>query len=102
MSQQTKSQDAVPQNYTIFFNDAWHIPEPAFYWVAEVQGMNPQEALDTNLLHLIQAVREILELDEDDLSDYKIEEALYIVPSKYWMSSYEMDWQARLSATAEL
>ncbi len=101
MSQRNKPQNPTRQKYIVFFYDGWHIPEPDYIWVAEVDGKNPQDALETSLQQIIQTVREMLQLDEDDLSDYKIQEALYIVPSDYWMSYNEVYWHASLSAAAE-
>ncbi len=98
MSQQTEPQTT---RYSVFFYDGWHIPEPDYIWVAEVDGQNPRDALEANLRQIVKTVREMLELDEDDISDYKIQEALYIVPGDYWMSYHDVYWRSSLSAAAE-
>lgn len=82
------------QNYYVFFNDEWHIPEPAYYFIDVVKGRNPKDAIERNLPHLLGAVRKTLEIDEDAVAEYKLEEALYIVPTESWMSSREAYWQA--------
>ncbi len=87
------------QNYYVFFKDEWHIPEPAYYFVDVVQGRNPNDALERNLPHLLGAVRKILDVGEAEVAEYKLEEALYIVPTDYWMSSREAYWQASLGSS---
>ncbi|CAG0947091.1 hypothetical protein ANRL1_03659 [Anaerolineae bacterium] len=85
------------QKYFVFFFHEWQIPDQGYYWIAEVEGSSPKEALKTNLPFLIQSVREFL---ETDVVEYKVERNLYIVPADFWMSYSAAHWQASLSSPA--
>ncbi len=89
----------VFQSYYVFFNDEWHIPEPVYYFIDVVKGRNPRDALERSFPQLLGAVRKTLEIDEDEVAEYKLEEALYIVPTESWMSSREAYWQASLGSS---
>jgi hypothetical protein len=101
MSQQTEPRHAARQQYYVFYYDGWHIPQPDYVWIAEVEGKNPQDALETNMQQILKSAREILELAEDDLSDDRLQEALYIVPSDSWLSYREVYWRASLATSME-
>lgn len=99
MLQQTKTQEAVEQqlhDYMIFFEGEWQIP-PAFYWVAEVRGRTPDGAISANLEEIIRDARSSYPEIVDGLDDERIEEALCIVRSDYWMSRHKAAWQSMLS-----
>ena len=96
MSQQSRnsSEEAI-QDFMVFFSNEWAIP-PAFYWVAEVKGKTPDDAIQSNLASILDAARSSYPDIVDGLDDGHIEEALCTVRSDYWMSRHEAAWQSML------
>jgi hypothetical protein len=86
------------QTYVVLFCDEWHIPEPAYYWLDEVRGKNPNDAAKRNLARVLKRVREILFIRKGEIADYKLEKGLYILPVEHWVSAKEAYWQ--LSSTS--
>lgn len=62
-------------DYMVFFEGEWQTP-PAFYWVAEVRGRTPEEAISANLAEIIDEARSSFPEIFDGLDDTRIEEAL--------------------------
>jgi hypothetical protein len=80
-------------DYMIFFDGEWQIP-PAFYWVAEVKGKSPEDAITSNLAEIIREARSSYPDIVDGLDDEHIEEALCTVRSTYWTSRHKAAWQS--------
>ena len=89
------------QSHVILFLDEWHMPEPAYYLVDEVKGINPKDAIKRNRVHLLKRVRDILSVQKDEIAEYKIERALYVIPIEHWVSASEAYWQVDLATTVE-
>jgi len=89
------------QKYFVFYFHEWQIPDPSYFWVDEVKGKNPQDALKRNLPRLLRLVRKVLDLNKDEGADYKFERSLYIVPAESWLSSGAVYWEASLSASVK-
>ena len=90
------------KKYVILFQNEWQIPEPVFYWIGEVKGQNPKDALKRNLARLLRIVRKTLELDKTEGADYKLERNLYVIPAEHWMSANTVYWNASLADTSEI
>ncbi len=88
---------AILKPYYVFFNDEWHIPEPAYYFVDKVTGRNPKDALKRNLPHLISTVMRILQFGKTEAVAYKLERALHIVPVEHWISAGDAYWQSSIT-----
>lgn len=88
------------QRYFVFYFHEWQIPDPSYFWIDEVKGKNPKDALKRNLPHLLRLVRKLLDLNKDEGANYKLERALYIVPSEYWLSARVAYWQQDLRISA--
>jgi len=101
MSQQTPIQNATQElhDYMIFFEGEWQIP-PAFYWVAEVKGRTPDDAMRANLAEIIRDARSSYPVIVNGLDDEHIEEALCTVRTDYWTSRHKAAWQSMLSGNA--
>lgn len=66
--------------FEVLFYDAWSDP-PAYLLVEAVEGETAEEALKENLPEIITAVREVLDMNEEELPDEAICEMLYLVPA---------------------
>ncbi len=99
MSRQDKAQlisQQEPYDYMVFFEGEWQTP-PVFYWVAEVKGRTPEEAISANLAEIIHDARSSYPEIFDGLDDEHIEEALCTARADYWMSRHKTAWQSMLS-----
>ncbi len=99
MSSQPDTQNTIPEqshDYMIFFEGEWQIP-PAFYWVAEVKGKTPEDAITSNLAAIMREARSSYPDVVDGLDDGHLEEALCTVRSDYWMSRHKAAWQSMFS-----
>ena len=86
-------------DYMIFFEGEWQIP-PAFYWVAEVKGKSPEDAIASNLAEIMREARSSYPDVVDGLDDDHLEEALCTVRSDHWMSRHKAAWQSVFSTYA--
>lgn len=64
--------------YEAVWYNGWIYP-PAYVLLDEVEGDTPQQALQNNLAHLTQRVREIYSIEPEEWRDEKIQDTLYIL-----------------------
>lgn len=83
------------QTYVILFRDEWNIPEPAYYWLDEVKGKNPNDAIERNRAHLLARVHKILSLRRGEVAEHKLEREFYALPAESWFSAREKYWQVQ-------
>lgn len=66
--------------FEVLFYDGWSDP-PAYLPVDVVEGETVEGTLKKNLANIIAEVRKLLGIEESELSDEAICEALYLVPA---------------------
>ncbi|MBC7263717.1 MAG: hypothetical protein H5T64_05085 [Chloroflexi bacterium] len=64
--------------YEVLFFDGWGTM-PAYYLLDGVEGDTPEQALSENLKRITQRVRRQFDLDEDEVSDEKIQGTIYVL-----------------------
>jgi len=69
---------AAAIDYEVLFFDGWG-GIPAYYLIDEVEGETPEQALMVNLDRITGQVRERLSLSENDMTDEKILQGIYVV-----------------------
>lgn len=65
-------------NYEVLFYDGWSTV-PAYYLVGSVEGDTPEQSLEANIEQVTRQVRELLSLDDSDVSDDQIQETIYVL-----------------------
>lgn len=85
-------------HYYVLFLHEWHFPEPVYYMVDLVEAETPWQVLQEHLPALAQKVRAWLEVDENDLDDDAIAEALIIIPTEAWMHASDIYRRATLKS----
>jgi hypothetical protein len=101
MKQSNKNQISGQQlyDYMIFFDDEWQMP-PSFYWIAQVKGKTPEDAIATNLAEIIRDARASCPNIFAELDDEFIEERLCTVRRDFWTSCYTRNLEAMFSNDA--
>jgi hypothetical protein len=64
--------------YEVVFFDGWGVM-PAYYLLDAVEGDTPEDALAANLERIMGQVRRRFGLDEDDVSEKRIQETIYVL-----------------------
>lgn len=65
-------------NYEVLFYDGWSTI-PAYYLVGSVEGDTPEQSLEANIEQVTRQVRELLSLNDSDVSDDQIQETIYVL-----------------------
>lgn len=68
----------MKQLYEVIFYSGEQ-PLPAYYVIDQISCENIEEELKNKIVHFTQAVRKISNIGDDDISNHKIHEALYII-----------------------
>jgi outer membrane lipopolysaccharide assembly protein LptE/RlpB len=72
------------------FYDGWSTV-PAYYLVGSVQGDTPEQALEANIEQVTRQVRDLLSLNDSDVSDDQIQETIYVLRENALVSLQDVE-----------
>ncbi len=64
--------------YEAVFYNGWMEP-PGYFLITTASGNTPEQALSRNLARITSQVRKVFDLDQNDVSDSRLQETIYLL-----------------------